>query len=66
MDEWEEFNETSFPEKCDFYSNLNMESIADSDYNHAKRISQPTNIGPKDVPKTSPSNFSRISPKCFM
>ena len=49
MDEWEEFNETSFPEKCDFYSNLNMESIADSDYNHAKRISQPTNIGPKSL-----------------
>ena len=39
MDQWEKFNETSLLEKDDFYSNLNMESITDSDYNHAKRIS---------------------------
>ena len=38
MDEWEKFNETSLPEKYDFYSNLNMEDITDSDYNHAKRL----------------------------
>ena len=38
MDDWEKFNETSLPEKEEFYSYLNMEDIADSDYNHAKRI----------------------------
>ena len=27
------------------------------------KITQPTNIGPQDVPKTSPSNISRASPK---
>ena len=60
MDKWEEFNETSSPEKDDFYSNLNMESITEADYNHPKRISQPTNIGPKDVPRTSPSSVLRM------
>ena len=25
LDEWEKFNETSFPEKEEFYSNLNVE-----------------------------------------
>ena len=39
MDQWEKFNETSLLEKDDFYNNLNMESITDSDYNYAKRIS---------------------------
>ena len=28
MDDWEKFNETSLPEKEDFYSHLNMEDIA--------------------------------------
>ena len=60
MEKWEEFNETSSPEKDDFYSNLNMESITEADYNHPKRISQPTNIGPKDVPRTSPSSVLRM------
>ena len=32
MDDWEKFNETSLPEKEDFYSNLNMEDITDADY----------------------------------
>ena len=27
MDDWEEFNETTLPEKEEFYSNLNMEDI---------------------------------------
>ena len=31
MNEWEKFNETSFPEKEKFYSKLNMEDIADAD-----------------------------------
>ena len=35
MDEWEKVNETSLPEN--FYNNLNMRNITDSDYNHAKR-----------------------------
>ena len=32
MNEWEKFNETTLPEKEDFYSNLNMEHITDADY----------------------------------
>ena len=38
MDDWEKFNETSLPEKEDFYSHLNMEDINDADYTHAKRV----------------------------
>ena len=38
MDDWEKFNETSLPEKEDFYSHLNMEDITDADYTHAKRV----------------------------
>ena len=34
MDHWEKFNETSLPEKEDFYSRLNMEDITDADYAH--------------------------------
>ena len=37
-DKWKKFNETSLPEKYDFYSNLNIEDIKDSDYNHEKRV----------------------------
>ena len=37
MDNCEKFNETSLPEKEDFYSHLNMEDITDSGYMHAKR-----------------------------
>ena len=37
MDDWEKFNETSLPEKEDFYSHLNMENITDAHYVHAKR-----------------------------
>ena len=32
MDDWERFNETSLPEKEDFYSHLKMEDITDADY----------------------------------
>ena len=32
------FNETSLPEKEDFYSHLNMEYITDADYPHTKRV----------------------------
>ena len=38
LDHWGKFNETSLPEKEKPYSNLNMENITDSGYNHAKRI----------------------------
>ena len=40
MDYWVKFNETSFPEKEDFYSHLNMEDITDADYVHTKRVCQ--------------------------
>ena len=36
MDDWEKFNETSLPEKEDFYSYLNMEGITNADYALAK------------------------------
>ena len=29
MDDWEKINETSLPEKEDFYSHFNMEDITD-------------------------------------
>ena len=38
MDDWEKFDETTLPEKEEFYSNLNMEDIADGDYMHVKRV----------------------------
>ena len=38
MDSFERFFETSFPDKDAFYSNLNMESITDIDYRHAKNV----------------------------
>ena len=38
MDDWEKFNETTLPEKEEFWSNLNMEDITDADYMHAKRV----------------------------
>ena len=38
MVDWEKFDETSSPEKEDFYSHLHMEDITDVDYGHAKRV----------------------------
>ena len=38
IDGWEKFNETTLPEKEEFYSKLNMENITDVDYLHAKRV----------------------------
>ena len=35
---WEKFNETSLPEKEDFYSHLHTEDIIDADYTHAKKV----------------------------
>ena len=37
-DNWERFNETSLPDRKDFYSCFNMENIADIDYRHATRV----------------------------
>ena len=36
MDGWEKFNETSLPEKAEFYSNINMKDNINTDYMHAK------------------------------
>ena len=36
INEWEKSNERSLPEKDDFYNNLNMGNITDTDYMHAK------------------------------
>ena len=38
MDDSEKFNETSLPEKEDFYSHLIMEDITDADYAHTKIV----------------------------
>ena len=38
MNDWEKFNESSLPEKEDFYSHLNIEDITDADYAHTKRV----------------------------
>ena len=38
MDDRERFNETSLPEKEDFYSHLNMEDITDANYAHTKIV----------------------------
>ena len=38
MDAWEKFNQTTLPEKEEFYSNLNMGDITDADFIHAKRV----------------------------
>ena len=38
MDDWEKFDEKSWPEKEDFYSQLNMEYITDADYVQSQRV----------------------------
>ena len=38
VDDSEKINEKTLPKKEEFYSNLNMEDIADADYMHAKRV----------------------------
>ena len=38
MDSWEKFNMTSLPSKKEFYSNLNMEDIDDTDYRHVNNV----------------------------
>ena len=38
MDSFEKFSEKSLSNKDAFYSNLNVESITDIDYRHAKNV----------------------------
>ena len=38
MDDWEKVNETTLPEKEEFYSNLDLEDFTEADYMHAKRV----------------------------
>ena len=38
MNSWEKFDETSFPDKKSFCSNLYIEDIKDGDYKHAERV----------------------------
>ena len=38
MDDWEKINETSLPQKEEFYSHLNMEDITDVDSKRAKKF----------------------------
>ena len=40
IDGWEKFNETSLPEKEDFYSQLIMEDITGEEDAHAKKVSK--------------------------
>ena len=44
MDDCEEFNETTLPEKEEFYSNIIMEYIAYADYMHAKGACKDFNV----------------------
>ena len=38
VNSWNQFNETQLPPIDAFYSNLNMSSISEEDYQHAKRV----------------------------
>ena len=38
MDDWKKFNITILPEKEEFYSNLNLGYITDTDYMHRKIV----------------------------
>ena len=38
MDPGERFDETSLPDKKDFYSGLYLEDITDKDYAHAQKL----------------------------
>ena len=37
MDSWERFDETSLPDKKDFYSELYLEDITNENYTHAQK-----------------------------
>ena len=38
MDDWDKFNETSLPEKVDFYSHLNIGDTTDADHAHTRKV----------------------------
>ena len=38
MDSWENFDETSLPDKEAFYRKLTLEDISDKDYGHAQKV----------------------------
>ena len=38
VDSWERFDETSFPDKKSFYSELYLEDITRKDYTHAQKV----------------------------
>ena len=44
VDDWEKFNETTLPEKEEYYCNLNLEEITDADYMHGKRVCKDVEI----------------------
>ena len=44
MNSYDRFKETSFPSQKDCYSQLNKESIADKDYNHALNVWKELNV----------------------
>ena len=44
MDDLEKFNETTLPEKKEFYSNLNLEDVTDVDHTHAKGVHKDSEI----------------------
>ena len=49
MDDWEKFNETTLPEKGEFYSNLNMEDITDGYQIHIKQACRDFDIKKNQV-----------------
>ena len=38
MDSWNKFNQDKLPPMSNFYSELTMENITNSDYRHAQRV----------------------------
>ena len=38
MDSWEKLDETTLPDKEEFYSNLNLENISDEGHFHAQKV----------------------------
>ena len=38
INSWKKFNETAFPNKKAFYSNLFLEDVTDEDYLHAQKV----------------------------
>ena len=38
MDDWEKLNQTSLPEKENFYGHINIEDLTDANYAHTKEF----------------------------